>query len=85
MKSLPDSKACKDFLEEHRWNGTPVCSHCGCVDEKHYRLTFGGIFNGLYKCRHCRKRFTVTTGTMFEGSNVSLDKWFYANLFVSLA
>ena len=25
-----------------------------------------------------RKRFTFTLGTMFEGSHVSLKKWFYA-------
>lgn len=78
MKSLPDALSCKNFLEKHRWNGAPVCPHCGCIDTNHYKLMFKGQFNGLYKCRHCRKRFTVTTGTMFEGSKVPLDKWFYA-------
>lgn len=78
MKSLLDKKSCREFLEEQRWNGVPVCPHCGCIDEHHYKLTFFGEFNGLYKCRHCRKRFTVTTGTMFESSNIPLDKWFYA-------
>ena len=78
IKSLPDSNSCKEFLEQQIWNGTPICPHCGCIDEKHYRLKFKGQFNGLYKCRHCKQRFTVTTGTMFEGSNVPLDKWFYA-------
>lgn len=33
---------------------------------------------GLYKCKSCRKTFSVTVGTMFEGSHVPLMKWFYA-------
>ena len=37
-----------------------------------------GEFKGLYKCKDCRKRFTVRQGTMFEGSNLPLKKWFYA-------
>jgi transposase-like protein len=33
---------------------------------------------GVYKCAACRKQFTVTVGTIFEGSKVGLDKWLYA-------
>lgn len=78
LKSLHDEQACREFLENQRWNGMPICPHCGCIDEHHYKLKFRGEFHGLYKCRHCRKRFNVMTGTMFEGSNVPLTKWFYA-------
>jgi len=34
--------------------------------------------NGLYQCRGCRKQFTVTVGTIFEGSKIPLDKWLLA-------
>ena len=78
IKSLHDRKSCMEFLEEHRWQGVPICPHCNCQSEKHYKLKFGGEFNGLYKCRYCKKRFTVTVGTIFESSNVPLEKWFYA-------
>ena len=78
IKSLHDRKSCMEFLEEHRWQGVPICPHCKCQSEKHYKLKFGGEFNGLYKCRCCKKRFTVTIGTIFEGSNVPLEKWFCA-------
>jgi transposase-like protein len=30
---------------------------------------------GLYKCRACRKQFTVTVGTIFEDSHVPISKW----------
>ena len=50
----------------------------------HYKLTQNGEFKGLYKCKDCRKRFTITIGTMFEGSHVPLDQWFYAiSIFLS--
>ncbi|MCD8103187.1 MAG: IS1595 family transposase [Alistipes sp.] len=75
---LKDKRACREFLEEQRWHGKPICPHCGVESEEHYKLKSRGEFNGLYKCKECRKRFTVTVGTMFEGSNVSLEKWFYA-------
>lgn len=77
MKSLRDERSCREFLERLRWpNGEIVCPRCGSVSEKHYRLKTDGHFNGVYKCRDCRKTFTVTVGTMFEGSHVSLQNWF---------
>ena len=78
MKSLPDANRCREFMEQHKWNGVPTCPHCNHQSERHYKLRFGGVFTGLYKCRHCKRRFNVTTRTMFEGSNIPLDKWFYA-------
>ena len=33
---------------------------------------------GLYKCRSCRKPFTVTVGTVFERSKAPLHKWVLA-------
>ena len=31
-----------------------------------------------YRCRDCRQDFTVKTGTIFEGSNITLDIWLLA-------
>lgn len=78
LQVLPDDNACRLFLEDLRWNGTPVCPHCGSVNANHYELKKNGVFTGLRKCKDCRERFTVTVGTMFEGSHVSLRKWFIA-------
>lgn len=33
---------------------------------------------GAYKCKDCRKQFTVTVGTIFEGSHIPLHKWLMA-------
>lgn len=78
LNALPDDKACREYLEMKRWGDVPVCPHCGVVDEKHYRLNVKGEFKGLYKCKACKERFTVTVGTMFEGSPIGLRKWFIA-------
>lgn len=78
IDALPDDNACRQYLELQRWGTIPTCIYCGTVDEKHYRLTTKGEFKGMYKCRSCKKRFTVTLGTMFEGSPIPLKKWFIA-------
>jgi len=78
LELLPNDNACRLFLEDLRWNGKPVCPHCGSINGSHYKLKTKGEFTGLYKCKDCRERFTVTVGTMFEGSHVPLRKWFIA-------
>ena len=74
LRNLQSEEDCRLFLENIRWHGVPVCPHCGSKSEEHYKLTNGGIFRGLYKCKDCRERFTVTVGTMFEGSHIPLQK-----------
>ena len=78
LQALPTDTACREYLELKRWNGTPACPHCGVVDANHYKLNVKGEFKGMYKCRSCKERFTVTVGTMFEGSPIPLRKWFIA-------
>ena len=84
LAALPDDKTCREYLEEKLWNGIPTCAHCGTVDEKAMRLKVKGEFKGMYKCRSCRERFTVTLKTMFEGSHIRLRKWFIAIYIFSL-
>ena len=65
---LQDETQYREYLEQARWGGEPVCPHCHCQSSKHYQLKTKGELKGLYKCRQCRKRFTVTTKTMFDGT-----------------
>src|SRR5438874_10391327 len=64
------------YLESIRWPEGPVCPHCGVQDPKHYLLK--SETRKLWKCRACRKQFTVTVGTIFEGSHIPLQKWLLA-------
>jgi len=80
FKSLPhllnhfkDNETCVAYLEKQRWDGNPVCPHCG-TDSKPYKTNRG------YKCsdKDCRKKFTVTVGTVMENSKIKLNLWFAA-------
>lgn len=63
------------YLESIRWPDGPVCAHCGSKDV----TLLGGKATrpGTYKCRSCRKQFTVTVGTIFERSRLPLRQWVY--------
>ena len=60
LQSLNTEEKCREYLEELRWHGEPICPHCGSISKHHYKLTQNGEFKGLYKCKDCRKRFTIS-------------------------
>lgn len=68
--------AAADYLESIRWPEGPVCPHCGESERTPYALK--SKTRKLWKCAACRKQFTVTVGTIFEGSHVGLHKWLLA-------
>ncbi|HEV8501813.1 MAG TPA: IS1595 family transposase [Casimicrobiaceae bacterium] len=72
-----DPDAAREHLESIRWPKGPVCPHCGAVD-RITKLQGKSHRSGLYDCGHCRDQFTVTVGTVFERSKISLDKWLFA-------
>ncbi len=62
-------------LETIVWPNGPFCPRCGCFD----RITpVRGGRAGLRRCGPCKREFTVTVGTLFEGSHVKLHKWLQA-------
>lgn len=71
-----ESKAI-EYLEQQRWNGDPICPHCGGMGRAH-RITGKSARKGLIFCGHCRKQFTVTIGTIMESSHVPINKWLLA-------
>lgn len=64
------------YLESIRWPDGPVCPHCGEGERRPYPLK--SETRKLYKCAGCRKQYTVTVGTIFEGSHIPLQKWLLA-------
>ncbi|KFN49256.1 IS1595 family transposase [Arenimonas composti] len=69
-----DADKARAYLEKLRWPNGPVCPHCG-VEGEHYALKGAAHRPGLWKCKDCRKQFSVTVGTVFEKSKVPLNKW----------
>lgn len=80
FKRYPDDAACRLYLEKRLWKDTPVCPYCGHT-QKIYRYKNGRIF----KCSACNRQFQVTTGTIYENSNISLQKWFLTFYLLSIS
>ena len=76
-----DAGKAREYLEGQRWPGGPVCPHCGSVDDAG-KLRGASTRPGVYKCRGCKKPFTVTVDTVFEDSKVPLNTWLMATFLV---
>src|SRR5436190_308246 len=74
---LCNEEAAIEYVEARLWPAGPVCPHCGAVDEA-TKLQGKSTRPGLWKCRACRKPFTVRMGTVFESSHVPLHIWLQA-------
>jgi transposase-like protein len=65
------------FLEQQRWGDAPACPRCGVVEV--YRMTgAAGRKDNRWRCRGCRRMFTVRTGTIFEETRLPLRVWVHA-------
>ena len=66
---FPDEAACQRFLERLRWPNGFVCPACGYTGPP-WRSARGRL------CTNCRRRASVTAGTIFEGTRKPLKLWF---------
>lgn len=79
FRLFPDEASCRKYLETIIWkDGEPICPHCG-NKQKIYRYKN----NRTFKCASCNRQFQVTTNTVYEGSNLPLQKWFLAFYLIS--
>ena len=81
FQKFSDEDNAREFVEKLRWPDGPICPHCGATEP--YRLTpkpdsKRPARKGLFKCRECRKQFTVTVNTIFADSHIPLSKWVIA-------
>jgi len=72
-----DDEAARAHLEAQRWPHGPYCPHCGEAEDI-AKLEGAAAAKGLYNCRSCRTKFSVTVGTVFESSHIGLAKWLLA-------
>jgi transposase-like protein len=76
-----DEAAARKHLEALRWPDGPWCPHCGSL-EGITKLGGKSTRPGVYKCKACRKPFSVTVGTVFERSHIALHKIVLANYLI---
>jgi len=77
-----DDKA-REHLEALLWPQGPVCPRCGVTGDRITKLQGKSTRPGVYKCKDCRKPFSVTVGTVMERSHIPLSKWVLAAQFMS--
>ncbi len=66
-----NEKTCKAYYEKQCWGSNIACPHCGNAG-KIYRTNRG------FECgeKFCFKKFSVTTGTIFENTKIGQRIWF---------
>jgi transposase-like protein len=85
-KRIPTEAAAYELLEEWRWHGQPVCPHCGSIGEHYFLTPRAGVRHTnrgtetqrrLWKCRDCRNKFSVLTGTVMHGTHIPVRTWVF--------
>lgn len=72
-----NEEAAYAFVESKVWPNGPTCPKCGGND-RITKMQGKSTRIGTYKCRACRKPFTVKIGTIFESSHVKMQLWLQA-------
>lgn len=73
-----DDNAAREHLEALYWPNGATCPKCGVSGDRVTKLQGKSTRPGVYKCKDCRKPFSVTIGTVMERSHVPLSKWVMA-------
>lgn len=70
-KRFPTEESCRNYLFKKKWTDGFFCPKCEC---KKYWL----LDPYKYKCQQCGYQSTITTGTVFEHTHLSMRQWFAA-------
>ncbi|MGE0668739.1 MAG: IS1595 family transposase, partial [Sphingomonadales bacterium] len=71
-----NENAAREHLECLLWPNGGVCPRC--QGQRVTKLEGKSTRPGVYKCKDCRKPFSVTVGTVMERSKIPLTKWLLA-------
>ena len=69
VRYFSDPDVATEYVAKLRWPDGPVCPRCGS-GEYSYLTT-----RRVWKCKGCKKQYSVKVGTVFEESRLGLDKW----------
>jgi hypothetical protein len=83
-KAFATEEQCLAYLEAKRWPNGVRCLTCGSKDISRITRKVTKKSDNkraqLYQCLEpsCKAQFSATTGTIFNGSHLPLDKWYMA-------
>lgn len=70
-------RACEKVLVKIRWPNGFICPRCNSKDASYITT------RKVYQCSQCRYQVSITAGTLFHSTNLSLVKWFWAIYFAA--
>ena len=71
FKRFPTDEAAEAWFAEHRWPDGPKCGHCNST-----RVAVVKSRRPMpFRCRDCRRHFSVRTGTPMRESNLGAQTW----------
>lgn len=76
-KKFPTEDKAYAYFEDNRWSKGVFCAHCEST------LVSKKQLDGRFKCKTCRKSFSVTTKTHLHQTHIPLQTWLFAFAIVS--
>lgn len=70
FRMFPDDQAAERWFEKQRWPNAISCPDCGSL-----RYGVVGHRTMPYRCRECRRYFSVRKGTVMQASKLGLQQW----------
>jgi transposase-like protein len=64
-----DADLANEYVAKLRWPDGPVCPKCDGREHSFLKT------RRVWKCKSCKRQFSVKVGTIFEDSPLSLSKW----------
>ena len=74
MRYFADEDASNEFLAKLRWPNGVACPRAGCGTPNPYYVKTRRI----WRCKGCKRQFSVKVGTIFEDSPIPLGHWLVA-------
>jgi transposase-like protein len=69
VQYFADIDVCTEFVAQLRWPTGPACPSCGDMEYSYLKT------RRLWKCKSCKRQYSVKVGTIFEDSALPLSKW----------
>ena len=76
IRRFPDQQSCIDHLESIRFKNGDYCPLCGSTENVKRSNLKSRV--GRWNCHDCKSSFNVLSGTVMQGTQVPLVKWFAA-------
>ena len=73
MSGFRTEEKAREYLESYIWRNGRHCPRCGSTETREASHKYMP-----YWCKSCRKYFSVKTGTLMEGSNITYRNWVIA-------